>query len=423
MVFILVSCDPPKSSPPPKLSFRQGAVVTSRAHQTYTNELLVNGKPATGNVSYRIVAPTDFASKNIKIDENTGKLTFQEPVKVTVEATYAGKTATYTLTVIDHFSVRILSHSVAIGSGANAGIYVLGGISLGGYYQTDVWRSTDGGAVWKQVATGTRFSERFRHSAVVVGSDIYVIGGFNGVNRLNDVWKSTNGGATWSEVTTGTTLANTLFSARNNHSLVAVDSGSNAGIYVIGGSNGVNRLNDVWKSTDDGATWREVTTGTTGANTLFAARISHSSVAVDSGTHEGIYVIGGTHGTNRLNDVWKSTNGGATWNQVTVTGRQFSEISGHSSVTVGSDIYVIGGFTNAPTDEVWKSSNGGQTWTQVATTKFPARNVLNSAAIGSGPNAGIYVTGGISIGNSTYFNDVWKSTNSGVTWVNVRAKP
>ena len=216
---------------------------------------------------------------------------------------YAGKTATYTLTVIDHFSARALSYSVAIGSGANAGIYVLGGLNSRRTVQNDVWRSTDGGAVWKQVATGTRFSVRYRHSAVVVGSDIYVIGGFNSIiiggsnreERFNDVWKSTNGGATWSKVTTGTTAANTLFSARNNHSSVAVDSGPNAGIYVIGGHNGSKRLNDVWKSTDGGATWSEVTTGTTGANTLFAARISHSSVAVDSGTHEGIYVIGGTH--------------------------------------------------------------------------------------------------------------------------------
>ena len=43
------------------------------------------------------------------------------------------------------------------------------------------------------------FSERNGHAAVAVGGDLYVIGGYDGTNRLNDVWKSSNGGATWAQ--------------------------------------------------------------------------------------------------------------------------------------------------------------------------------------------------------------------------------
>ena len=402
-ISLFVSCDPPKSSPPPKLSFRQSAVVKSRAHRTYTNELLVNGKPATGNVSYRITDPADFASKNIKIDENTGKLTFQEPVKVTVEAKHTkGSSATYTLTVTDHFSGRSSFTAVAIGSD----IYFIGGNDGRGRRLNDVWKSTDGGVFWNKEnmgTTSTLFSVRSRHSSVSVDSDIYIIGGFDGTNRLNDVWKSTDGGATWSEVTTGTTAANTLFSGRNDHSSVVVDSGPNAGIYVIGGTNGTNLFNEVWKSTDDGATWSQVATGI-----RFSARTVHSSVSVGS----DIYVIGGFTGS-RSDEVWKSTDGGQNWSQV-ATGKKFSARANHNSVAVGTDIYVIGGSTGSRSDEVWKSTDGGQNWNQVATgTRFSARILHRLVVIGSD----IYVIGGDD--GTNILNDVWKSTDGGVTWKNV----
>ena len=183
-IFLLVSCDPPKSSPPPKLSFRQSAVVTSRAHQTYTNELFVNGKPAKGNVSYRITDPADFASKNIKIDENTGKLTFQEPVKVTVEAKHTqGSSATYTLTITNHFSGRFSHRSVVVGSD----LYVMEGCDAGGAsYPNDVWKSADGEQFWVKVTT-EKIPERTNYDSVVKGLGIYVVGGAdNGINNFND---------------------------------------------------------------------------------------------------------------------------------------------------------------------------------------------------------------------------------------------
>ena len=430
--YLLASCDSPgvtptaKTTPLPKLEFRDSQVSKSRmlyetqkSDQTYTNVLLVNGKPAAGGVSYRITAPKDFVSKNIKIDENTGKLTFQgTPGKFTIEAAHSGQTATYTFTVADHFSKRTSSSSAAVGSD----IYVIAG-SVSGVVPNDVWKSSDGGQIWNKVTvTGTQFSGRSFHRTVAVDSDIYVIGGGNdGIDLLNDVWKSSDSGKTWNEKQTGTVTASTLFSGRDRHSTVTVGSD----IYVIGGSDGTTLLNDVWKSSDSGKTWNEEQKGTVGASTLFSARNNHDSTAITSGTHAGIYVIGGTNAAgNYLDEIWKSADGGQTWSQVSVTGTQFSARAGHRVTAVGSDIYVIGGSdaTNFFND-VWKSADGGQTWNQVPVTgtQFSARNFFNLVAISSGPNAGIYVVGGFSIDGtiSTYLNDVWKSTDGGIRWENV----
>ena len=374
---------------------------TQKSDQTYTNMLIYGKDDVTASATYEITEPVNFASKNISINANTGQLTFQDtPVKVTVQATHKqhGK-ATYTFTVADHFSDRRVGQALVL---VGSDMYLTGGSSLG----EDVWKSSDGGQAWVKVGTD---SQRYYHSSVAIGSNIYMIGGYDEDDFLsNAVRKSSDSGATWTEVTAGTTK----FSAREKPGSIAVGSD----IYVIGGSDGTNELNDVWKSSNGGVSWNQVTV----TGTQFSERTDHSVVAVGS----DIYVIGGIIGANRLNDVWQSTDGGVSWNQVTVTGTPFSARNGHSAVAINSGpyagIYVIGGFTDAGrSDEVWKSTNSGQTWVQVATgTRFSARNLHRSVAIGSD----IYVVGG-RVSTTNFSNEVWKSTDGGVTWKNVHAAP
>ena len=127
-------------------------------------------------------------------------------------------------------------------------VYVIGGFH--GTSDTDrVWRSDTDNVVnqdWTQVATGTRFSARRNHSAVVLDGAIYVIGG---LPRDDEVWRSADQGVTWTQVATGA-----RFSARHEHTSAALS----GALYVIGGFDGTNRLNDVWKSTDQGVTWTNV---------------------------------------------------------------------------------------------------------------------------------------------------------------------
>ena len=126
-------------------------------------------------------------------------------------------------------------------------VYVIGGFQGSGHVN-NVWRSaaTVDGTNWPQVATGTRFSSRRNHSAVVLDGAIYVIGGRS---RNDEVWRSADQGVTWTQVATGA-----RFSARDEHTSAALS----GALYVIGGFDGTDRLNDVWKSTDQGVTWTNV---------------------------------------------------------------------------------------------------------------------------------------------------------------------
>ena len=93
------------------------------------------------------------------------------------------------------------------------------------------------------------------------------------------------------------------FSARNTHTSI-VD--TNGHLYVIGGYDG-SYQDDVWRSSDQGATWESVASGN-----RFSARRSHTSI-VD--TNGNLYVIGGWNGSYQ-NDVWRSSDQGVTWTQV-----------------------------------------------------------------------------------------------------------
>lgn len=106
------------------------------------------GKPVKSGVSYKITAPADATAKGIAIDAN-GKLAFKgTPVTAKVETAYQGGTASYTFTVTDHFSKRAGHSSVVVGSE----LYVIGGGVLNpAAYNNEVWKSLDGGVRWKNV--------------------------------------------------------------------------------------------------------------------------------------------------------------------------------------------------------------------------------------------------------------------------------
>ena len=93
----------------------------------------------------------------------------------------------------------------------------------------------------------------------------------------NDVWRSTDNGATWKQMT-----ANAGWSARSFHSSVVCPDGS---IVVMGGANSETMDNDAWRSIDNGATWTQMT-----ANAEWSAREFHSSVAMPDGS---IVLMGG----------------------------------------------------------------------------------------------------------------------------------
>ena len=244
----------------------------------------------------------------------------------------------------------------------------------------------EAGQVLADEVTTDRWSARSSHSSAVFQDKLWMLGGTDGTNRFNDVWSSSDG-VTWEEAT-----ASAGWSGRYFHSSVVF----NNKLWVIGGFDGSNGLGDVWSS-PDGVTWTQVTT----SGTSWSARWSHSSVVFDS----KMWVIGG--GSND-SDVWSSSDG-ASWTQVTTSGSSWSARLGHSSVVFDGKLWVIGGFDGSYFNDVWSSSDGASWTAATASAAWSVRSGHSSVVF----DGKLWVIGGFD--GTNLLDDVWSSSD-GVTW-------
>jgi PKD repeat protein len=266
----------------------------------------------------------------------------------------------------------------------------------GSGYTNDTWRSTDKGATWTEVNASSGWSGRVAHSSVGLPDGSIVLMGGYGVDFKNDVWRSTDKGATWTRVN-----KSAGWSARYSHSSVVMPDGS---IILIGGGDGNFVFwNDVWRSTDKGATWTRVTAGAG-----WSARQYHSSVVLPDGS---IVIMGGwAHGSGYMNDVWRSTNFGATWTRVNNSAGWSARVGHTSAVLPDGSILLMGGYNGNYLNDVWRSTDKGATWTEVDSVPgWSGRFGHTSVVL---PDGNIVLMGG-SDGILPQKNDVWRLMAAG----------
>jgi hypothetical protein len=265
---------------------------------------------------------------------------------------------------------------------------------------------------WTQVSNKTGPELRQSHSSVVMpDGSIVLMGGNNARLNTPDVWRSTDYGATWMLMT-----ANAEWSARSGHSSVVMPDGS---IIFMGGSDETKSpyKNDTWRSTDYGRTWVLVN-----ESSGWSARSKSSTVVLPDGS---IVLMGGyssikSQGTP-YNDTWRSTDYGRTW--VLVNGSSgWPAGSGYRSVVMpdGSIVLMNGITSNTVTasgngNEVWRSTDRGATWTQMtAHAEWTPRYGQSCVVMSDGS---IILLGGEDGHGNT--NDVWRSTDRGATWTQI----
>jgi hypothetical protein len=156
------------------------------------------------------------------------------------------------------------------------------------------------------------------------------------------------------------------------------------------------RAYGIWKSTDGGFTWN---TANNGIGNRMAVEILMSPLdhnVLIAATDDGI---------------WKTTDGGATWN-VKKSGGQFTDMVFRPG-TNQSTIYA------ANHSEFWKSTDMGDTWTQIGMPGSGIQNGGRIAVTKADPNI-VYVSfvGDQGSGTAT---PVLKSTNSGSSFFTVKA--
>lgn len=123
----------------------------------------------------------------------------------------------------------------------------------------------------------------------------------------------------------------------------------------------------IWKTTDDGITWKNVSDGFLETGTVAAIAVSESDpniVVVGMGEHSARGVM-----TSMGDGVYKSTDAGKTWTHIGLEkSRHISDVIIHPN---NPDImYVTAqGAQYAPSDDrgVYRSTDGGKTWQQILT--------------------------------------------------------
>ena len=258
---------------------------------------------------------------------------------------------------------------------------------------------------WTRLNAHAGWSARYEHSSVVLpDGSIVLMGGYSSGSYKNDVWRSTDKGATWIQMT-----PSAGWSARYEHSSVVLPDGSI--VLMGGGYSSGNFKNDVWRSTDRGATWIQMT-----PSAGWSARNGHSSVVLPDGS---IVLMGGYSSSSYKNDVWRSTDKGATWIQMTPSAGWSARYEHSSVVLPDGSIVLMGGYSSGSyKNDVWRSTDKGATWIQMTPSAgWSGRIDQSSVAM---PDSRIVFMGGVDSAPNTN-NDLWQSIDNGATWTQITA--
>jgi len=255
------------------------------------------------------------------------------------------------------------------------------------YYSTNfgVWKSTDGGTTWNQSNSG--IGNRLAVNLLMDPANNKTI-----VAATNDgIWKTIDGGATWVEKLTGGDFKDMKFNAANSQTMYAATSTA------------------FYRSTDLGETWTLIT--------MPAANTAGGRIGVTKADANRVYVtFVGNFSGNLATPVYKSTDGGLTF--TTVKPANTYNLNGYTETQSGQGNYNYA-MTVDPTNanNVWicghcvfKSTDGGTTWNRQTSWAIQMHTDMHQI---------IY-----SPHNATKLFDandggVWKNTDggTGVTWV------
>lgn len=199
-------------------------------------------------------------------------------------------------------------------------------------------------------------------------------------------------------------------------------------VFDFGAAGYKNITNEVWYSDDEGSTW-SLSANTNWEDTnrsTTATRFAPQHCALSCVYQGDVVVIGAEESSpgGRNQEVWKSSNG-TSWSKVTITGTAppTSDRIRAMCGTLGSDIYIMGGYlpgTQTFSKNVWKSSDGGASWSQLSDASiWPGGIEMVYSPVEH--NGMLYVVGGGQYDGTTKpdFNGVWAFDGS--SWTEVLA--
>jgi len=277
-----------------------------------------------------------------------------------------------------------------------------------------MWKSTDAGATWTHLSSTIDFS--FISDIIVRNesgsSVVYIaVGGqyYEGEwigSDTSGLWKSSDGGSTWTRAYDGVT-SNGSFEEIGDLALGSDNrlwAGSRLNTYNEGGG-------DIYYS-DDGSTWTNAnwqgeTLGIDGNRVVLQVAPSDPNT---------VYALVEDDSEAKVGWIPKTTDGGATWTNVTIPLDDNGYVLGDANGQAGYDLS-LGIDPNDPNVvyageiDVFKTSDGGSTWTQMTNSggsTYPYMHVdqhniksIDSNKIIFSNDGGIYYSsnGGVQVDN------------------------
>jgi len=231
------------------------------------------------------------------------------------------------------------------------------------------------------------------------------------------IWKTTSGGALWENVSDGflnTSAIGALAVSDSNPEVIYAGTGES----TIRGN--VSHGDGVYKSVDSGHTWRNV--GLSDTRHI-------GDIVIHPTNPDIVYVaaLGHAWGPNEERGVFKSTDGGKSWRKVLYksdhAGAVDLAMDPHHPEVLFATIWQVQRYphklwSGGEESGIWKSTDGGETWTDISHAKGLPKGIYGKIGVAASPaRAGrVWVVAEAHDEKSEDAGGVYRSDDWGETW-------
>ncbi len=292
------------------------------------------------------------------------------------------------------------------GSAAQPLVYYTGATGGG------LWKTSDGGITWRPVTDGQIHSSSVGAVAVAASNPNVVWIGMGekdlrgNIMTGDGVYKSTDAGKTWRHMG----LADTQIVSR-----IVIDPANPDVVYVaaLGHPSDANAERGVFKTTDGGATWTKILYRNAKTGAVDLVMDPHNSQVLYASLWQAWRTDWGMSSGGPGSGLFKTTDGGAHWTEITRNPGMPQGIIGKIGITVSpvdsNRLYAI---VEARDGGVFRSDDAGATWTLVNSQNTLRQRAFYFSDLVADPQKENTVYGG-NVG-------FYRSTDAGKTWKRVR---